>query len=337
MSTKRTPAQVMSDAVWRDLAMPRPGEIGRWQRDCRVMGVMVGMACADAAGAPYEFLKPPKFGTAKFGWATFGFEPAEYTDDTQMAVLVCQAKSDPQRTAAGFISWYSGHPRDVGSQTRRVLGSVRTYRGMLASAKAVARQAELAPRPAHFLPGGPNGSLMRCAPTCLPLLGDREAIAGRARQISDLTHADPWSGDACVLWSLAIADAIERGEAWQPADITAGLSLIPENRRAAWSALIEVSLRARTPGGPMTVNGSAFGCFAAALWAVAHAGSYEDTVHLAISCGGDSDTVAAVAGALAGARWGVLEIPSKWYRRVHGWPGYTAVDLARLALEAARR
>jgi ADP-ribosyl-[dinitrogen reductase] hydrolase len=319
-----------------DLAIPEPGEIEAWRRDCRVMGVMVGMACGDMVGAPYEFRKPPEFGTAKPGVATFGFAPGEFTDDTQMAVCVANAKSDPRRTAENFLIWFSGHPRDVGSQTRRVLGRVHTYKGMLASAKAVARQSELAPRPENWDPGGPNGSIMRCGPTCLPFLSDRAQIARSARAISDLTHADPWSGDACVLWSLAIDGAVERGEAWRPADITDGLEFIPGDRRKAWDMLIKVSLRSLTPA-RFHQNGSAFGCFAAALWAVSYASGYEEAIHRAISCGNDADTVAAVAGALAGARWALLDIPSKWHKRVHGWPSMDARSLARLALEAAKR
>ena len=46
----------------------------------------------------------------------------------------------------------------------------------------------------------------------------------------------------------------------------------------------------------------------------------------------DTDTVAAIAGALVGARWGASAVPEHWQRIVHGWPGLTGADLARRGL-----
>ena len=46
--------------------------------------------------------------------------------------------------------------------------------------------------------------------------------------------------------------------------------------------------------------------------------------------GTDTDTVAAIAGALLGARWGCSGIPLEWQQAVHGWPGLTADDLAEM-------
>jgi hypothetical protein len=56
----------------------------------------------------------------------------------------------------------------------------------------------------------------------------------------------------------------------------------------------------------------------------------------AVRGGGDTDTVAAIAGGMLGARWGVTAIPSEWRRRVFGWPGYRPRDLVELAVCAAR-
>ncbi|MFH8394304.1 ADP-ribosylglycohydrolase family protein [Streptomyces sp. NPDC018036] len=52
----------------------------------------------------------------------------------------------------------------------------------------------------------------------------------------------------------------------------------------------------------------------------------------AVRAGTDTDTVAAIAGALLGARWGCSGIPLEWQQAVHGWPGHTTgADLVRLA------
>ena len=60
----------------------------------------------------------------------------------------------------------------------------------------------------------------------------------------------------------------------------------------------------------------------------------EDGLQVAVAIGGDTDTVAAIAGALLGARHGASAVPARWRRALH-WPGMRAADLERRALEAA--
>jgi ADP-ribosylglycohydrolase len=56
----------------------------------------------------------------------------------------------------------------------------------------------------------------------------------------------------------------------------------------------------------------------------------------AVHIGHDTDTVAAIAGALVGARWGASCVPSEWRRAVRGWPGLEADGLMRLGREIAQ-
>ena len=55
-------------------------------------------------------------------------------------------------------------------------------------------------------------------------------------------------------------------------------------------------------------------------------------LELAVRAGHDTDTTAAIAGALLGARWGASAVPARWRRILHGWPGLTAEDLIALAV-----
>src|SRR3954452_4200867 len=59
----------------------------------RAAGVLMGMACGDALGAPYEFGPPLSVDhpVGMVGGGTFGWEPGEWTDDTQMAVVILRA------------------------------------------------------------------------------------------------------------------------------------------------------------------------------------------------------------------------------------------------------
>jgi ADP-ribosyl-[dinitrogen reductase] hydrolase len=83
------------------------------------------------------------------------------------------------------------------------------------------------------------------------------------------------------------------------------------------------------------------GALAQAIWALRTAGSYEQIITAVIDLGKDTDSVAAVAGALAGAKFGIQSIPSRWSTYLHGQVTgvggrvhhYDHLDLQRLALE----
>jgi ADP-ribosyl-[dinitrogen reductase] hydrolase len=340
-SKTRTPRQVLAEA-YGDSRGPKPGEVEQFQRDCRIIGSVVGLCCGDGAGAPWEFRRPPLPGQARFGTGTFGHKPGQGTDDSEMALAIVKARSVPEKVAAGFMTWFrSPTTKDVGAQTARVLGRARTYEGMVASAAAFAKDAARVRMP---LPGSGNGALMRTGPVCLPFLGDRAKVAKVARQIASLTHADPFDGDGAVLWSLLIESALTReGEAFDLGKaVQDALEFIPEDRRKVWAALAELSMAPRVRAQVFSRNGSGFAALSASLSAVSHASSYEQAVQDVIQFGDDTDTTGAITGALAGAIWGCLPpdgIPGKWWSKV--WaicPGDGPVDaagMARMALDAA--
>lgn len=62
----------------------------------------------------------------------------------------------------------------------------------------------------------------------------------------------------------------------------------------------------------------------------------QSALEAAVRAGGDTDTTAAIAGGLLGARWGASAVPARWRRILHGWPGYIARDLVRLAVKTAK-
>ena len=180
-----------------------------------------------------------------------------------------------------------------------------------------------------------NGALMRTGPVALAFLSDREACAYAARRIASLTHADPLAGDSCVLWSEAIRVAVVSGRL----DVEAGLDLIPEERRTAWAIWLA---DARTgPARRFTPNGFSVAALQAAWAAIVHTPQraneprasafacehFQEALHAAVRIGDDTDTVAAIAGALLGAYWGASAVPWWWRRAVHGWPGRDGRDL----------
>ncbi|BDZ50285.1 hypothetical protein GCM10025867_25260 [Frondihabitans sucicola] len=171
---------------------------------------------------------------------------------------------------------------------------------------------------------------MRTAPLVLAFLGEgREgALALAARRISELTHWETDAGDACVLWCLAIRHAVLSGEA----DLGVGIEGLPESRRDLWAERIRVA-EASQPR-DFGSNGWVVEALQGAWSAIVAATTLQDALERAVRGGRDTDTVAAIAGGLAGALYGASGVPSEWRAVVHGWPGLTASDLDALTLAA---
>lgn len=303
---------------------------GKFSND-RAAGALVGLATGDALGAGYEFGSARFTGTAQMiGGGLGGFAPGEWTDDTSMAVCIAQVAAtghlEATAVAAGFLDWYRSDPPDIGIQTREVLGEAADADDV--AARSAARFARL---PEH---SAGNGALMRTAPVALAHLGDDTAILAAAHEISALTHADPVSGEACALWCIAIDRAIRE----QRLDgIRDALPLLADDRAAWWHDRLDEAEHA--PLERFRPNGYVVTALQAAHGAIATtpvpddvpAHHLQDTLHRVIGIGDDTDTTAAIAGQLLGARWGVSAIPFRWRRLLHGWPGLTGADLARLA------
>ncbi|GEL23883.1 ribosylglycohydrolase [Pseudonocardia sulfidoxydans NBRC 16205] len=298
----------------------------------RAAGVLLGGAAGDALGVPYEYGSRPLPGPGEhpqmLGGGLGGFAPGEWSDDTAMACAIAEVaaqgadlRSDAlDRVSAGFQRWYDSGPTDVGVQTRRVLG------GVLAPGAAPMRAmaAELHARTGRT---AGNGSLMRTGPVALAHLGDTDAIVAAARAVSALTHHDPQAGDGCVLWCLAIDRAVRTGEL----DLRAGIGHVDP----AWEAWIDEA-EALQPNAFAARNGWVVAALQGAWSAVVRAEGLVDGIERAVLGGGDTDTVAAIAGALLGATFGGSAVPARWRRALHGWPGLRAADLTRLAVLAAR-
>ena len=301
----------------------------------RVMGTLLGAAAGDALGAGYEFGPPlpDDHVVAMIGGGAFDWEPGEWTDDTSMAIPIARALAagmslDDEATLDSIVvEWtaWSRTAKDVGAQTLSVLGGAAT---------PTAEGARHVSRGLHERTGrtAGNGSLMRTAPVALGKLGDgREAeLVADASAVSNLTHCDPDAGEACVLWCLAIRNAVRTGEL----DLKGQLGWLPPTSQPRWFDLI-TEAEARQPR-DFARNGWVIEALQAAWSAITHGAGLVDILERAVRGGRDTDTVAAIAGALAGAAFGASAIPDEWRAILHVWPGLTGAELADLSLKAAR-
>jgi ADP-ribosylglycohydrolase/protein-tyrosine phosphatase len=315
----------------------------------RVEGVLLGAAAGDALGAPYEFGPPrgPELEVAMVGGGVW--ERGEWTDDTAMAIAIAEVAAtgadlrDASAQDAIVARWHewSRDAKDVGIQTGSVLRAAARD-GQITAAHARAESAKLHERSGRT---AGNGSLMRTAPVALAYLDDEDAMVAAARAISELTHYDPDAGDACVLWCCAIRYAVHVGLL----DARIGLRHIDSSRREVWSQRLDEAESARPAD--FENNGWVVAALQAAWSAIVttpipaddpvrgvfRADHLRLALDAAVRCGNDTDTVAAIAGALLGAAHGASAVPLEWRTLLHGWPGITAHDLVALACAIERK
>ncbi|MGY1986917.1 ADP-ribosylglycohydrolase family protein [Blastococcus sp. SYSU DS0669] len=295
----------------------------RMHRSHRVAGALVGSAVGDALGAPFEFGPPGQF-SARFpvpargsktemcGGGSLGWEPGEFTDDTQMALLVATSLVERGGLEEAdvfdrFRAWAAAGPPDIGNQTRAVLGSDRPWD--VAAAEHFARSGHAAG----------NGSLMRTTPAAIRFSRDgREATMDAARRISALTHGDPSAGEGCAIFHELVRVALDGGDPLVA--IPAALEAVLPGHRERWAAVLA---SVWTPDQATESNGAVWPTLGQAVWALRNGRDFAEVLRLVIDLGGDTDTVAAVAGGLAGAVFGMGAIPSRWASAVHGRvPGF---------------
>lgn len=254
----------------------------------RARGMMLGHLVGDALGAPYEFRsKVPDDLT--YGRGVFGHDPGTGTDDT--AVLRCCAETIiehgsfvPESYAQRIVAWAATGPLDIGGQTAKAARSWAT---------------EGRPPPKSDRAAG-NGALMGCAP--LAFLSDTEPDRAAA-MLSETTHPSKDSATACVGLVHNISAAVA-GRETVLVTTTDVSSWDPRGEHIGWCL------------------GTLHLAYLSVNEVVANGASPADALRWVIRQGGDTDTNAAVAGALLGALFG----EDAWVELL---PGLSEADAAK--------
>ncbi len=267
----------------------------------RAIGSILGLAVGDALGAPFEFRRrsevPDPLPAFELPW--MGMPPGTWTDDTAMArnlwrsLIEHDCALDLSDVLARHLVWLATDPPDVGNQTALALRE---------GAEAVFER-----RGPEVSAG--NGSVMYCAPLGVVRAGEPQRLLEEAPALSRLTHWDGRCQTACLAVTLAMA-ALVRGEPADRAVVAAVEAVADREGGEELEYLVGEAGRTRPLDGP----DQGFALFTAgiALQVAGEGRGFEEGLRHVVGLGGDTDTNAAVAGALLGAAHGVDAIPAAW-------------------------
>jgi ADP-ribosylglycohydrolase/fructose-1,6-bisphosphatase/inositol monophosphatase family enzyme len=270
-----------------ELGFPRKEDA----RLARAVGCLLGQIVGDSLGSLVEFksaaeiaqLYPAGVRDLVDGgvYHTIAGQP---TDDSEMALTLARAlvrdgRHDAERVRDAYREWLQTRPIDIGETTERGLLGMHTHESQS------------------------NGSLMRVAPIGVWAAGDPARAAATARIDSALTHPNPVCLEACAAYCAAIAVGIAGGSREEM--VKAALAHASGPAREA----IE---RNAPPADFQDRRGWAVTALQNAFFRLRARDDLESALIQTVGCGGDTDTNAAIVGALLGALHGRDAFPSRW-------------------------
>lgn len=280
----------------------------------RYRGCMIGLAVGDAVGTTLEFKPPGSFIPIDdmIGGGKFRLRAGEWTDDTSMTLCLAESLIESKGHNARdqmkrFVRWYRegymtphGECVNIGNTVRQAL-------------ELFERNDEPYAGPTNDQNSG-NGSLMRIAPVALYFRDEPAKAITTAVDVSRTTHGSRAAIDACRYMTGLLIGALEgrsRDELLAPRfEPAPGIwAAAPLEERIA--AVAAGSYKTKMPP-QLKADGFVVHTLEAVLWAFARARDFRDGLLQVVNLGDDADTTGCIYGALAGAHWGVEQIPSKW-------------------------
>lgn len=255
----------------------------------KLRAAIYGFAVGDALGVPYEFKQRDTFKCyGMTGYGTWNQPKGTWSDDTSMMLATCDSirelgKIVPEDIMKRFTMWYyegkynaHGKPFDIGATTAKALVNYRYFN--IEPLKCGSKDER----------SQGNGSLMRILP-----LAFVEGITNEdIKNVSKLTHAHPECLRVCIDYVKVAKMLIKNAND----EVLSSFSFVGRNE--------------------IKSTGYVWDSFKAALWCVGTALNYSEAVLKAVNLGGDTDTIAALTGGLAGIKYGYKAIPKPWIKQL---------------------
>ena len=282
--------------------------------------VMIGHAVGDALGVPVEFCDREELDespvTDMMGFGSYPVPAGAWSDDSSMALAALDSLSkgsvNYDDIMENFVRWCSedaytptGEMFDIG---RTCLTAIRNY---LATDGKPALECGLTDEHSNG-----NGSLMRIHPFVLYACANNMPFGEWLELIrngSAITHAHDRAALGCLIYAFVLFHLLG-----DPNKDSISLGLKRAECHLRDCAEMEYYSRifkndfASLDRNEIKSSGYVVDTLEAALWCLLTTDSYRDCVLKAVNLGGDTDTIAAVAGGLAGALYGYDAIPKEW-------------------------
>jgi ADP-ribosylglycohydrolase len=274
---------------------------------------MLGMVIGDSLGSQVEFQDAASI-RARYPdgvrdlepslvWRTLAGQP---TDDSELGIalarcLVGSGLYDPEAAAAAYGGWYASGPFDIGGTTALAFGAAASARSdKAAAAKRAADRRSQA-----------NGSLMRIAPFGVWARSPDEAAAA-ADADSGLSHPHPVCRAACAAFAAAIATALAGGDRAAMLGTALRIARDAGAEAASVAGVLDKAAAGVAPAEFQHQMGWVLIALQNAFYHLAAGTPIEPSLIETVGRGGDTDTNAAIAGALLGAADGRASLPVRW-------------------------
>lgn len=284
----------------------------------RIKAVMFGHAIADAVGVPVEFrsreyLKKNPV-TDMVGFGTHNVPAGTWSDDTSMSLCALTSLSngtvDYDDIMRNFSKWcYSGKFTtdgvvfDIGITCSEAIYNY-VYGKQSASSCGLSS-----------VRSNGNGSLMRIHPFVLYAyynhINNEDEFVDMIARASSLTHAHACSIDGCIIYAYILRELLNRPEV---SSIYKGINLAKSKVSTSsqyYNRIFSGNI-ADISEENIKSSGYVVHSLEAAIWCLLTTDSYKECVLKAVNLGEDTDTIAAIAGSLAGALYGIDAIPADW-------------------------
>ena len=318
----------------------------------RARGCLAGLAVGDALGRPAEGMEPDEIAERWGRIEGYVADTPLGSDDTEYALLTAKALlTYRERFSAETVAdlWYAEVVTQRGGFAGGGFSEMATIRNL--------ERGHRPPRSGQHAHGWSDGLAMRVAPIGIVATGDPQEAARLAEQDGLVSHSHEgiYAGQAVAAAVAVAMDGADADQAyaaalaavpedsWTARDLRRGHEIVrtsPDWSTAARTAVAELGVH-RYYWADLAPEAVAL-AFVAVL---AGAGDFRETVLNAVNLGRDADTIAAMAGGIAGAMSGIDEVPAEWLPAVAVAPGVcllttkgmdpmeVADDLCTLAVE----
>jgi len=289
----------------------------------RVIGGLVGVCVGDALGVPVEFVSRDKLRLNPIkdmvGYGTHNQPPGTWSDDSSLTLCLAESLCkgfDIHDIANKFIKWlYEGYwtpygeTFDIGNTTYIAISRLKSGVNPL----------DAGPKD-EFSNG--NGSLMRILPLSFYLEKmKKEEQFEITHKVSRITHGHLRSQMACGIYIQIAINLLKEDPPEIAYKKAKEISLDYYSREPYVYELKHFDRILKSDIRKLSINsikstGYVIDTLEASLWSFLNSKTFKDAVLTAVNLGGDTDTIGAVTGGLAGIYYGYSAIPKDWVKKI---------------------